>query len=90
MDGEPQGWSPDGNLFYTDSWRDGHLCIWARRLHPATRQPVGEPFAVFHSHSTRLSLSNQIEITLGVGGKRLVFGMGERTGNIWMAEWKEQ
>jgi hypothetical protein len=51
---------------------------------------VGEPFAVFHSHSTRLSLSNQIEHTLGVADNKLVFSMGERTGNIWMAEWKEQ
>jgi len=51
---------------------------------------VGEPFAVYHSHGTRLSLSNQIERTLGVGGNRLVFSMGERTGNIWMAEWKEE
>jgi hypothetical protein len=90
MDGEPQGWSPDGILFYVTSWRDGHACIWARRLQPVTKQPVGEPFAVFHSHSARLAFSNQIERTLGVGSNRLVFSMGERTGNIWMAEWKEQ
>ena len=90
MDGEAWAWSPDGNLLYVTSWRDGHLCIWAQHLHPVTKQPVGEPFAVFHSHSTRLSLSNQIEHTLGVADNKLVFSMGERTGNIWMAEWKEQ
>jgi Tol biopolymer transport system component len=90
MDGETQGWSPDGNLLYATSWRDGHACIWAQRLQPVTKQPVGEPFAVFHSHSARLSFSNQIERTVGVGTNKLVFSMGERTGNIWMAEWKEQ
>lgn len=90
LDGEGWAWSPNGDLLYANSWRDGHLCIWARRLHPVTKQPVGEPFAVFHSHGTRLSLANQIERAVGVGGNRLVFGMGERTGNIWMAEWKEQ
>jgi serine/threonine protein kinase/Tol biopolymer transport system component len=90
MDGETQGWSPDGNLFYATSLRDGHACIWARRLQPVTKQPVGEPFAVFHSHSARLSFSNQIERTVGVGSNKLVFSMGERTGNIWMAEWKER
>ena len=90
MDGEAEAWSPDGNLLYVYSWRDGHLCIWAQRLHPLTKRPIGEPFAVFHSHSTRLSLSNQIEKMLGIGGNRLIFSMGERTGNIWMAEWKAQ
>jgi eukaryotic-like serine/threonine-protein kinase len=90
MDGEAWAWSPDGNLLYATSWQDGHACIWARRLQPVTKQPVGEPFAIFHFHSARLSLSNQIEHTLDVGGNRLVFSMGERTGNIWMAEWKAQ
>jgi hypothetical protein len=90
MDGEAWAWSPDGNLLYVASSRDGHDCIWARRLHPVTKRPVGEPFAVFHSHSARLAFSNQIETTLAVGNNKLVFGMGERTGNIWMAEWKEQ
>jgi serine/threonine protein kinase len=90
MDGETQGWSPDGNLLYATSWRDGYACIWAQRLQPVTKQPVGEPFAVFHSHSARLSFSNQIERTVGVGSNKVVFSMGERTGNIWMAEWKEE
>jgi len=49
---------------------------------------LGPAFAVFHSHSARLAISNQIEHTMGVGGNRLVFSIGERTGNIWMAEWK--
>lgn len=89
MDGEAWAWSPDGNLLYVTSWRDGHLCIWARHLDPATKRPVGEPFAVFHSHSTRLSLSNQIEHVVAVGKNKLIFSMGERTGNIWMAEWKK-
>jgi serine/threonine protein kinase len=90
MDGETQGWSPDGNLLYATSWRDGHACIWAQRLQPVTKQPVGEPFAVFHFHSARRSFSNQIERTLGVGTNKLVFSMGERAGNIWVADWKEQ
>jgi Tol biopolymer transport system component len=90
MDGEVWAWSPDGNLVYLNSWRDGHECIWARRLRPATKQPIGEPFAVFHSHGARIAISNQLEQAMAVGGNRLVFSMGERTGNIWIAEWKEQ
>ncbi len=78
-------WSPDGRLVYTISQRDGHRCIWAQRLDPATRRPVGAPFAVFHHHSASLSLSyfnirrDQIELTFG-----------ERTGTIWMVEWKDR
>jgi serine/threonine protein kinase/Tol biopolymer transport system component len=87
IDGEAQAWSPDGNLLYATSYRDGHWCIWAQRLHSATRQRVGAPFAVFHSHNPRLSLASERE--LSIADNKMVFGMGDRTGNIWMAEWKE-
>jgi Tol biopolymer transport system component/DNA-binding winged helix-turn-helix (wHTH) protein len=90
MDGEAETWSPDGNLLYATSERDGHLCIWAQRLHPSTKRPLGTPFAVFHSHNSRLSLANQTEITLSIGGSKLVFSMGERTSNIWLADWEGQ
>lgn len=90
IDGEAEAWSPNGNLLYATSKRDGHLCIWAQRLNPVTKRPVGAPFPVFHSHNTRLSLANQTENTLSLAGNKMVFSMGERAGNIWMAEWKEQ
>src|SRR5262249_9192904 len=51
-------WSPDGDLIYSISDRDGFLCIWAYRLDPQTKKPAGEPTAFFHSHSARLSLRN--------------------------------
>jgi Tol biopolymer transport system component len=86
-DGEAHTWSPDGKLLYATSYRDGHWCIWARRLDPITRQPVGEPIPVLHAHSPRLSLASEPE--LGIAGSKMVFSMAERTGNIWMAEWKE-
>ncbi len=89
MEGEGFTWSPAGNLLYVVSERDGHLCIWAQRLQPSTKRPLGTPFAVFHSHNARLSLVNQTEMTLSIGGNRMVFSMGERTGNIWLADWQE-
>lgn len=88
MDGTEGSWSPDGQLVYGFSGRDGNRCIWAQRLDPATKRPVGPPFAVFHSHNARISLSNQAEIGLAIGRDRIFFNMGERTGNIWMAEFK--
>jgi len=83
-------WSPDGKLVYGFSDRDGFLCIWAQRLDAATKRPVGPPFAVFHSHNARISLANQAEVGFSIRRKRMVFNMGERAGNIWMAEWKER
>ena len=88
IDGEPWAWSPEGNLLYATSDRDRHACIWAQRLDPATKRPVGMPFAVFHSHKARVLLANQASLALDVAGSRMVFSMGERTGNIWMAEFK--
>jgi hypothetical protein len=83
-------WSPDGTLVYGHSQlRDGYLCLWAQRVDPASKRPVGEPFAIYHSHNARLSLANQSDLNIFVGRDKLLFSMGERTGNIWMAEWKE-
>ena len=83
-------WSPDGNLLYAFSDRDGFSCIWAQRVDAATKRPVGVPFAVFHSHDVRISLSNQATEGLAIGNNQMLFNLGERTGNIWMAEWKER
>ena len=85
--GEASIWSPDGRLIYAVSDKDGHSCVWARRLDPGTQRPVGEPFPVFHSHRPEIVLASEQELSLA--GNRLVVGMTERTGDIWMAEWKE-
>ncbi len=83
-------WSPDGNLLYFTSDRDGFRCIWAQRLDPATKRPVGPALDIYHSHSARRSLLNVgiIPLELHVAPGRLLFHMGENTGNIWMVEWK--
>jgi hypothetical protein len=80
-------WSPDGNLLYFTSERDGYRCIWAARLDPHTRHPIGAPFAVAHFHSSRRSMLNVAlsELELAVGPDRIVFMQGEVTGNIWLA-----
>jgi eukaryotic-like serine/threonine-protein kinase len=81
-------WSPDGNLLYFTSDRDGSRCIWAQRLDPVTKRPAGEPVAVFHAHSARRSIGmvgiGALEISVAAG--RLVFVMGEASGNIWTAK----
>jgi Tol biopolymer transport system component len=80
-------WSPDGNLLYFVSERDGFVCFYARRLDPATKHPLAEVFNVYHFHGARRSVGAQA----GYFGPslisgRLVFSMTETTGNIWMTK----
>jgi len=81
-------WSPDGNLVYFQSERDGFRCLYAQRLDPQTKHRVGPAFAAYHSHHSRLALSNlddPAQVGPAIARDRLVFAQGEITGNIWMA-----
>jgi eukaryotic-like serine/threonine-protein kinase len=85
-------WSPNGNLLYYTSEIDGFRCIWAQRLDPATKRPIGPPLEIYHSHSARRSLANAgipILWEIAITRDKLFFNLGETTGNIWMAEWKQ-
>src|SRR5262249_31258886 len=55
-------WAPDGRQVFFLSERDGFRCIWAQKLDVASKRPVGEPFAVHHSHYARFSLLNFISL----------------------------
>ena len=80
-------WSADGRVLYFLSEREGHSCIWAQRLDPAGRKPVGEAFAVRHEHhaSSLLNLPRGYG-PISVARDALVYMLGEQTGNIWMTE----
>jgi hypothetical protein len=82
-------WSPDANWIYSSSFRDGFECIWAYPIDPRSRRPAGNPVAVYHSHSARLSLRNANQVSQGVTVARdkVVFNQGEITGNIWLTNW---
>lgn len=83
---ELANWSPAGTLVYGVSDHDGFNCIWAQRVDGAVKRPVGPPFPIFHSHGARLRV---FSASVAVRGQRMVFDMAERTGNIWMAQWKD-
>jgi Tol biopolymer transport system component/DNA-binding winged helix-turn-helix (wHTH) protein len=78
-------WSPDGTLLYFVSDRDGHLCLWAQRLDGKSKQPLGTPFPVRHFHDSAFGMQNVGVglLEIDVARDRVVFGMGELTGNIW-------
>lgn len=81
FDSRPR-WSPNGNLLYFISDRDGFRCIWAQRL-DANKRPAGPAFAVRHFHDLRRLLSDIPELGLSVARDKLVFNMVEQTGNLW-------
>jgi hypothetical protein len=82
-------WAPDGRRVYFLSDRDGFRCIWAQNLDADSKRPVGEPFAIYHSHSARFALTNFVQqgfISLAAALDRVFFAAPEVTGNIWMLE----
>ncbi len=79
-------WSPDGNLLYMLSQRDGNECIWAQRLDLKTKRPSGEAFAVYHLHGARLTLIDTAFFGPAILPDGIIFGLGEQTGNVWLAE----
>jgi hypothetical protein len=82
-------WSPDANVLYFLSERDGFRCLRAQRLDPATKRPVGEPLDVYHFHHARQSLLNAgdpVFVSPTVAMDKVAFGLLETTGNIWMTE----
>jgi serine/threonine protein kinase len=76
-------WSPDGNLVYLPTLHEGFSCLYAQRLHPGTKQPMGEAFPVLHMHDDRLAPDYRLTT---FGADRYHLGMRETTGNIWLAE----
>jgi hypothetical protein len=48
-----------------------------------TKRPVAPPIPIYHSHEVRLEIGS-----VCIGRDRMIFTLAERTGNIWMAEWK--
>ncbi len=89
MERDP-AWSADGRVLYFISERDGFRCVWARRMNPDSKQPLGEAFPVRHFHSERLSLrhvgSRGYITGLSAGEGSLIFSIGDLRANIWIEE----
>ncbi len=91
LDDKPR-WSPDGNLIYLLSNRDGFICLWAQRLNPATKEPVDKPFLVHHFHNTGRSLAEipVSQTNISVARDKIVMPLAELSGNIWLMEPQER
>src|SRR5262249_54897306 len=79
-DDEGPTWSPDSNLLYFVTHRNEFGDLWAVRLDPATKHPVGEPFEVLTFHNARRP--QPASFGKAVTKDRLFWAMQEFTGNI--------
>ena len=80
-------WSPDGGILYFLSNRTGFFNLWGRRLHPATGQPVGEPFQVTtFARSSQVIPSRLRQLGVSAGGDRLVVPLSEVSSSIWVLD----
>ena len=86
VDPKPR-WSPDGNLLYFSSERDGHVCIWGIHLNRLTKKPLGGLFPVQHFHSPTLALPGMYRYpAMAVARDRMILSLRERSGGIWMLQ----
>jgi Tol biopolymer transport system component len=76
--------SPDGNLLYFGSARDGYPCLWAQRLNPRTKHPEGTLFAVQHFHLPTLGLqAPSFSSPFALAGNQALVSITERVGALW-------
>jgi eukaryotic-like serine/threonine-protein kinase len=87
MDDKPQ-FSADGNTVYFTSTRDRFLCIWAQRLDPKTKHPVGPPFAYEHFHNAagRASAWFVGQSDLSVARDKMLIDLMQIHSDIWMTQ----
>jgi eukaryotic-like serine/threonine-protein kinase len=78
----------DSGMVYYLSNRDGGVCVWGQRLDPATAQPRGEPFAVWHLHDASHSMWRISMPLRGLTASRdrLIVSIAESSGNIWLSK----
>jgi len=86
-DDKPQ-FSADGNTLYFTSTRDGYLCIWAQRLDPGTKHPLGPAFAYEHFHNAqgRTGAYDQKRSELSVARDKILVNLPDEHSDIWMTQ----
>ena len=75
----PTGRTTEKTLYFT-SGRDGHTCLWGRRIEAGSHRPVGEAFAVQHFHGR----ASYQQGGWSAAGGRIAMVLREDTGNIWV------
>lgn len=81
------GWSPDGNLLYFSSERDGYTCLWGLHLDPETKHPKGQLFPVRHFHTPSQTMAApSFHFPPALAPDKIVVSLAERSGGIWIMQ----
>ena len=80
-------WSPDGNIIYFLSEREGFFNVWGIRFDAGRGRPIGEPFPVTRFSSPHLMVANSIApVSMSLTQDRLVVTMAQSSGSIWLLD----
>jgi Tol biopolymer transport system component len=88
-DTRPVGWSPNGEIVYFVSARDGARCLYAQRIDRATGAAVGAALVVRHFHGGRnLYRAGFNVLSTGpanaVTSEFIIYDLSDLTSNIWL------
>ncbi len=80
-------WSPNGFYLYFLSEKNGRCSLYAQKLDPLTKEPAEEAREVFFSPDSRFHLNfPKGNGNIGVAEDKIIFGVTEFTGNIYLAK----
>jgi Tol biopolymer transport system component len=80
-------WSPDGNIIYFLSEREGFFNVWGIRFDSGRARPTGEPFPVTTFSDPRLMVAKTIApVSISLTQDRLVVTMAQSSGSIWLLD----
>ena len=89
LDARPAGWSPDGNLLYFLSARDGTRCLYALRIDRASGTAIGEPSVVQHFHGGRVGFIGGFNVVStgpakASAGGSFLYDISAWSANVWL------
>ena len=80
-------WSPDGNIIYFLSEREGFFNVWGIRFDTSRARPMSEPFPVTTFSSPRLMVAKSIApVSISLTQDRLVVTVAQVSGSIWLLD----